>query len=127
MFWEAPAHGKIVNCVDGAGSEGCGYGPCEIVTGGRDGSVRLWDPRQKTPVISLDPAESADVLPDCWSVRYPIFYSVSVMLTIMTKEWWQQAMITEMLSFSISRIKCSFGTPTLRTVFVALNSTEKIS
>ncbi len=56
VFWEAQAHSKVVNCVDGAGSEGCGYGPCEIVTGGRDGCVRLWDPRQKAPVISLDPA-----------------------------------------------------------------------
>ncbi|MBM3469164.1 MAG: WD40 repeat domain-containing protein [Alphaproteobacteria bacterium] len=56
VFWQAQAHSKVVNCVDGAGSEGNGYGPCEIVTGGRDGSVRIWDPRQKAPVISLDPA-----------------------------------------------------------------------
>jgi hypothetical protein len=58
VFWQAQAHAKVVNAVDGAGSEGHGYGPCEIVTGGRDGSVRIWDPRQTTPVISLDPVES---------------------------------------------------------------------
>lgn len=69
VFWEVDAHTKIVNSVDGAGSLGHGYGPCEIVSGGRDGSVRLWDPRQQTPVISLDPAE-ADVIPDCWTVSF---------------------------------------------------------
>jgi len=42
-----------VNSVDGAGSDGHGNGPCEIVSGGRDGSVALWDPRQKTPTITL--------------------------------------------------------------------------
>jgi len=47
---------------------GNGYGPCEIVSGGRDGSVRLWDPRQQSPVIALDPVAS-DILPDCWTVR----------------------------------------------------------
>lgn len=56
VFWQVQAHTKVVNSVDGAGAEGHGYGPCEIVSGGRDGSVRVWDPRQKTPVISLDPA-----------------------------------------------------------------------
>jgi WD40 repeat protein len=68
VFWQVQAHSKVVNSVDGAGSDGNGYGPCEIVSGGRDGSVRVWDPRQKTPVISLDPVES-DILPDCWTVR----------------------------------------------------------
>ena len=56
------------------------------MTGGRDGSVRLWDPRQKTPVISLDPAESSDVLPDCWSVRYISCYAVLVMLITVSRE-----------------------------------------
>lgn len=75
-----------MNSVDGAGSEGAGYGPCEIVTGGRDGCVRLWDPRQKTPVISLDPAETSDVLPDCWTVRYIFVDVVSGMPIITSRE-----------------------------------------
>ena len=68
VFWEVQAHQRIVNSVDGAGSMGHGYGACEIVSGGRDGAVRLWDPRQQDSVISLDPVP-ADVTPDCWTVR----------------------------------------------------------
>ncbi len=58
MFWQVQAHHKIVNSVDGAGSDGHGNGPCEIVTGGRDGAVALWDPRQKTPTITLEPVDA---------------------------------------------------------------------
>lgn len=86
MFWQVQGHAKVINSVDGAGSEGHGYGPCEIVTGGRDGSVRIWDPRQMTPVISLDPVES-EVLPDCWSVRYSYYYLVLETLITMNREW----------------------------------------
>lgn len=32
-----------------------GQGPIEIVTGSWDGSVKLWDPRQVTPVLVLKP------------------------------------------------------------------------
>jgi len=40
------AHNGIINSIDGcAGTKG--YGPPEIVTGGKDGCVRVWDPRQK--------------------------------------------------------------------------------
>lgn len=56
------------------------------MTGGRDGCVRLWDPRQKTPVISLDPAETSDVLPDCWTVRYIFVDVVSGMPIITSRE-----------------------------------------
>lgn len=69
VFWQVKAHDGIANCVDGAGAEGCGYGPCELVTGGRDGCVRLWDPRQNGPVLSLEPVEK-ELVPDCWSVAY---------------------------------------------------------
>ena len=75
----------MINCVDGAGGEGSGYGPCEIVTGGRDGSVKIWDPRQQTSVISLDPVES-EVLPDCWAVRYKCNKVASETPTIVNKE-----------------------------------------
>ncbi len=69
VFWQAQAHHKVVNSVDGAGAEGQGYGPCELVTGGRDGCVSVWDPRQKTPVVTLEPVET-EVTPDCWSVSF---------------------------------------------------------
>jgi WD40 repeat protein len=57
VFWSVDAHQGLVNSVDGAGAEGCGYGPCEIVSGGRDGCVRLWDPRQNSSVLSLEPVD----------------------------------------------------------------------
>ena len=44
------AHKKIVNSLDGIGGGGRGYGAPEILTGSRDGCVRLWDPRQQGPV-----------------------------------------------------------------------------
>jgi hypothetical protein len=28
VFWQQQAHTKVVNSVDGAGSDGHGYGPC---------------------------------------------------------------------------------------------------
>ena len=52
------AHVGMANCVDGVGGKGMGqYGAPEIVTGGQDGCVRVWDPRQEQPVISLEPSE----------------------------------------------------------------------
>lgn len=45
------AHREIVNSVDGIGGLDIGYGAPEILTGSRDGTVKLWDPRQSSPVI----------------------------------------------------------------------------
>ena len=67
-FWSVQAHTDLVNSVDGAGADGCGYGPSEIVSGGRDGCVRLWDPRQDSSVLSLEPVNKESVIADCWSV-----------------------------------------------------------
>jgi WD40 repeat protein len=39
------AHTSIINAIDGCGGLEIGKGAPEIVTGGRDGCVRLWDPR----------------------------------------------------------------------------------
>jgi hypothetical protein len=40
------------------------------VTGGRDGAVKVWDPRQKDePVASLEPKD-AETARDCWSVAF---------------------------------------------------------
>lgn len=65
------AHEGIINSIDGAGSTG--YGPPEIVTGGRDGCVRVWDPRQNAPVVSLETAEQ--IKPDCWAVTFGNCYN----------------------------------------------------
>ena len=63
------AHASIVNCVDGCGGLGVGGGAPELVTGGRDGAVRLWDPRLAEPVISLEPAEG-ETARECWAVAF---------------------------------------------------------
>ena len=46
-----------------------GYGAPELVTGGRDGCVRVWDPRVGEPVVSLEPDEGQAVR-DCWTVAF---------------------------------------------------------
>ena len=41
-FVDIKAHDNIINCIDSVGGRN---GPCEIVTGSKDGLVKLWDPR----------------------------------------------------------------------------------
>ena len=67
-------HSSIINCVDGIGGQGLGYGAPEIVTGGRDGCVRVWDPRVKEPVLSLEP-EEGEAVRDCWTVCFGNSYN----------------------------------------------------
>ena len=38
------AHSGIANTIDGIGGKGPEYGAPELVTGGTDGCVRVWDP-----------------------------------------------------------------------------------
>lgn len=44
----------MVNKIESGGGIS-GEGSVEIVTSGRDGLVKLWDIRQKTPVLILEP------------------------------------------------------------------------
>ena len=39
------AHAHMGNTIDGIGGKGNNYGAPELVTGGSDGCVRVWDPR----------------------------------------------------------------------------------
>eukprot|EP01029_Cantina_marsupialis_P031410 TRINITY_DN903_c0_g1_i3.p1 TRINITY_DN903_c0_g1~~TRINITY_DN903_c0_g1_i3.p1 ORF type:complete len:258 (+),score=52.20 TRINITY_DN903_c0_g1_i3:394-1167(+) len=63
------AHDGLINSVDGCGGLNLGHGAPEIVSGGRDGCVRVWDPRTKKPVLSLEPA-SSEPKRDCWAVCF---------------------------------------------------------
>lgn len=70
-IYKVKAHEKMVNFVDGIGGQDIGYGAPEILTGGRDGCVRLWDPRQTAIVLSLEPEKTEDgLVPDCWTVGF---------------------------------------------------------
>ena len=50
---DVKAHTSIVNAIDGAGGQRSGYGPPELVTGGRDATARVWDVRTKNNVVTL--------------------------------------------------------------------------
>ena len=54
VFWRVKAHKEIINSVDGIGGLDIGYGAPEILTGSRDGCVKIWDPRQNTPVVRIN-------------------------------------------------------------------------
>ena len=61
--WGLRGH-ELVNCIDGAG--GRGVGPAELVSGGREGNVKVWDTRVASkPVVNMEP-ESARR--ECWAV-----------------------------------------------------------
>ena len=64
------AHDEIINSIDAVGGLGVGEGAPEIVTGSRDGSVKVWDPRQKhEPVAVMEPNEG-ETKRDCWAVTF---------------------------------------------------------
>jgi len=68
-IFSCKGHETIINCIDGCGGLK-GAGAPEIATGGRDGAVHIWDPRQKdTPVASMTPDAGAPAR-DCWAVAF---------------------------------------------------------
>ena len=49
-------------------------GAPELVTGSRDGLVKVWDPRQKNdPVATMAPGEG-ETKRDCWTVAFGILF-----------------------------------------------------
>lgn len=62
-------HNSIINTIDGIGGFG-NIGPAEIITGGRDGSAKIWDPRTDKPVVNFEPASTEKILPECWAVAF---------------------------------------------------------
>ncbi|XP_053568083.1 dynein axonemal assembly factor 10 [Bombina bombina] len=73
--YSVQAHKEIINCIDGVGGLGIGDGAPEIVTGSRDGTVKVWDTRQKdTPVANMEPVEG-ETKRDCWTVTFGNAYN----------------------------------------------------
>ncbi|EGF84211.1 hypothetical protein BATDEDRAFT_84932 [Batrachochytrium dendrobatidis JAM81] len=74
-IYSAVAHSEIVNCIDGCGGIGIQAGPPELVTGSRDGSVKVWDIRQRDkPVAKIAPAEGEPII-DTWTVAFGNSYN----------------------------------------------------
>ena len=74
-IFSVQAHEGIVNAIDGIGggsSSACGAP--ELVTGGKDGCVRIWDPRVDHAVATLNPDKSSSAR-DCWSVAFGDSYN----------------------------------------------------
>jgi WD40 repeat protein len=67
--FQQQAHTSIINAIDGCGGLDIGGGAPELVTGGRDGCVRLWDTRVSEPVLALEPGEGQPTR-DCWTVAF---------------------------------------------------------
>ncbi|KAB7502816.1 WD repeat-containing protein 92 [Armadillidium nasatum] len=69
-IYSVQAHSEIINAIDGVGGLNIGKGAPEIVTGSRDGTVKVWDPRQKEkPVVCIEPEEEKEKR-DCWAVAF---------------------------------------------------------
>eukprot|EP00048_Salpingoeca_helianthica_P000847 m.44355 g.44355 ORF g.44355 m.44355 type:complete len:357 (-) comp10902_c0_seq1:169-1239(-) len=69
VFTATASAGSIINAIDGCGGLNVGVGAAEIVTGSRDGSVRVWDPRVPDPVADMSPADVTTAR-DCWTVAF---------------------------------------------------------
>ncbi|XP_033620322.1 WD repeat-containing protein 92 isoform X2 [Fukomys damarensis] len=73
--YSVKGHKEIINTIDGIGGLGVGEGAPEIVTGSRDGTVKVWDPRQKDdPVANMEPVKGENKR-DCWTVAFGNAYN----------------------------------------------------
>lgn len=60
------AHKDIIQSIDGLGIKNH-LGTSEVVTGGKDGFVKLWDLRSDKPCLILEPDIKKNY-PECWTV-----------------------------------------------------------
>lgn len=75
---DVQAHTGMVNCLDAIGGSHMNFGAPEIVTGGADGYVKVWDARQKeSPVASMAPhtTKQAQTIRECWTVGFGNSYN----------------------------------------------------
>ena len=62
------AHDSMINAMDGCGGGTNGIGAPEIVTGSRDGTVKVWDRRQRAAVAIFRSCLEKSY--ECWSVAF---------------------------------------------------------
>ncbi|XP_077299935.1 dynein axonemal assembly factor 10 [Arctopsyche grandis] len=73
--YSAKDHKDMINCIDGIGGNANNCGAPEIVTGSRDGTVKVWDQRQKEkPVANMEPYPG-ETKRDCWTVAFGNSYN----------------------------------------------------
>ena len=75
LFCFKKAHEGIINAVDGIGGTSGSYGAPELVTGGKDGCVKVWDQRQTQPVAVLNADKASSAPRDCWTVAFGDSYN----------------------------------------------------
>ena len=65
----------MINCIDECGGPSQkGIGAKEIVSGSRDGKVKVWDPRTNHPITTIEPSNGNL---DCWAVCFGNAFSES--------------------------------------------------
>ena len=66
------AHKDIIHSIDGLGiKNNLNYSrSSELVTGGKDGFVKIWDLRSDKPCLTLEPKDIKKNFPECWTVEY---------------------------------------------------------
>lgn len=74
-IYTANAHTQIINAIDGVAGTSVGCGAPELVTGSRDGSVKVWDPRQKERPVAIMESKEGESRRDCWSVTFGNSYN----------------------------------------------------
>lgn len=74
-IYSVNAHKEIINAIDGIGGQCVGFGAPEIVTGSRDGTVKVWDPRQNSQPVAVMESKDGDAKRDCWAVAFGNSYN----------------------------------------------------
>lgn len=81
--YNVKAHSGIINCIDAIGGTQLECGAPEIVTGSRDGSIKVWDIRQgQDPVVDISPPSQmgdginrSNLRRDCWAIAFGNTYN----------------------------------------------------
>ncbi|XP_067647810.1 dynein axonemal assembly factor 10 [Eurosta solidaginis] len=80
--YNVEAHKGIINSMDAIGGKQVDCGAPEIVTGSRDGAVKVWDMRQgAAPVVDISPESikgdgiNRNERRDCWAVAFGDSYN----------------------------------------------------
>ncbi|KAJ8979744.1 hypothetical protein NQ317_004731 [Molorchus minor] len=74
-IYKTTEHKAVINAIDGVSGAMSGCGAPEIVTGSRDGSVMVWDIRQKDTPVAKFLATEGTTGRDCWAVAFGNTYN----------------------------------------------------